>query len=131
VDSARLTNMEGEKYRMTLLANNHSSLVMTHNSQNSAPVSFDPLSSIPVASVSVSYVLTCPSPLLPRWTLVVVQERHWSNDAVKFLLKQCKEHVEAHNTTTMRLYQWARMHKLLITQFPHDSGRKVKSLSDK
>ena len=31
----------------------------------------------------------------------------------------------------MRSYQWARVHKLLITQFPQESGRKVKSLSDK
>jgi hypothetical protein len=50
---------------------------------------------------------------------------------VKFLLEQCKEHVEAHNTITMRSYQWARVHKLLITQFPQESGRKVKSLLDK
>jgi hypothetical protein len=60
-----------------------------------------------------------------------VQERHWSNAVVKFLLQQCREHVEAHNTVTMRQYQWARVHKLLITQFPPESGRKVKSLSDK
>ena len=50
---------------------------------------------------------------------------------MRFLLEQCKEHVEAHNTIMMRSYQWARVHKLLITQFPYESGRKVKSLSDK
>ena len=31
----------------------------------------------------------------------------------------------------MRSYQWGQVHKLLITRFPHESGRKVKSLSDK
>ena len=131
MDSARLTDMEGGNYRMTLLANSHSSLVMTQSSQNSETVSFDPLSSIPVASVSVSSVLTGPPPPLPRRSPVVVQERHWSNGAVKFLLEQWKEHVEAHNTITMRSYQWARVHKLLITQFPQEFGWKVKSLSDK
>ena len=50
---------------------------------------------------------------------------------MKFLLEQCKEHVEAHNKITMRSYQWARVHKLLITQFSHEYGRKVKSLSNK
>ena len=55
--------MEGENYRVPLLANSHPGLVMTQSSQNSALLSFDPLSSIPVASVSVSSVLTC-SPLL-------------------------------------------------------------------
>ena len=54
VSSARLTDMEGENYRMTLLANSHPRLVMTQTSQNSAPVSFDPLSSISVAFVSVN-----------------------------------------------------------------------------
>ena len=54
VSSARLTDMEGENYRMTLLANSHPRLVMTQTSQNSAPVSFDPLSSIFVAFVSVN-----------------------------------------------------------------------------
>jgi hypothetical protein len=128
---ARLTDMEGENYRMTLLANSHLSLVMTHNSQNFAPVSFDPLSSIPIASVSVSSVLIGPPPPLPRRAPIVVQERHWSNSVVKFLFKQCKEHVKAHNTITMRSYEWVRVHKLLILEFPLESGRKVKSLSDK
>ena len=50
---------------------------------------------------------------------------------MKFLLEQYKEHVEAHNTIMMQSYQWARMHKLLITQFLQESGRKVKFLSDK
>ena len=58
-------------------------------------------------------------------------DRHWSNAIVKFLLVQCKEHVEAHNSITMRQHQWVRIHKLLIAQFPQESGRKVKSLSDK
>ena len=90
---------------MTLLANSPPSLVITHSSQVSAPVSSVPLSSIPIAFVSVSFVLTGPPPPLPRWAPVVVQERHWSNAAVKFLLEKCKEHVEAYNTITMRLYQ--------------------------
>ena len=123
--------MEGENYRVPLLANSHPGLVMTQSSQNSALLSFDPLSSVPVASVSVSSVLTCSPPPLPRQAPVVVQERHWSNEVVRFLLEQYKEHVEAHNTITMRSYQWARVHKLLITQFPQESGRKIKSLSDK
>ena len=37
----------------------------------------------------------------------------------------------AHNSVTMRQHQWVRIHKLLIEQFPCESGRKVKSLSDK
>ena len=61
---ARITDMEGETYQ-PLLANNHPSLVMMQSSKNSAPVSFDPLSSIPVAYIFVSSVLTCPSPPLP------------------------------------------------------------------
>ena len=31
----------------------------------------------------------------------------------------------------MRSYQWARIHKLLVAQFPQKSSRKVKSVSDK
>ena len=31
----------------------------------------------------------------------------------------------------MRSYQWARIHKLLVAQFPQESSRKVKSVSDK
>ena len=50
---------------------------------------------------------------------------------MRFLLEQCKEHVEAHNTITMQLYQWGRVHNLLITRFPHEFWRKVKSLSYK
>ena len=124
-------DMEVENYRVPLLANSHPGLVMTQSCQNSALLSFDPLSSAPVASVSIKSVLTGPPPPLPRQAPVVVQERHWSNEAVRFLLEKCKEHVEAHNTITMRSYQWARVYKMLITQFLHESGRKVKSLSDK
>jgi hypothetical protein len=123
--------MEGKNYLSQLLANSLTRLVMTHSSQNSAPLSSVPLSSISVASVSVSYVLIGPPHSLPRRAPVVVQERHWSNVVVKFLLKQCKKHVETHNTITMRSYQWARVHKLLITQFSQESGRKIKSLSHK
>jgi hypothetical protein len=101
---------------------------MTQSSQNFATLSFDPLSSAPVVSVSVGLGLIGPPPPLPRRAPVVQQERHWSNEAVRFLLEQCKEHVKAHNTITMRSYQWARVHKLLIAQFPQESGRKVKSL---
>ena len=131
MNSARVTDMKGENYCMPLLANSHPCLIMTQNSRNSAPVSFDPFSSIPIDFVSVGSVLTGPPLPLPRRSPVIVQEQHWSNDAVKFLLEQGNEHVEAHNTITMRSYQWARVHKLLITQFPQESGRKVKSLSDK
>ncbi len=31
----------------------------------------------------------------------------------------------------MSAYQWARIHKLLVAQFPQESSRKVKSVSDK
>ena len=37
----------------------------------------------------------------------------------------------AQNSVTMRQHQWVRIHKLLIEEFPRESGRKVKSLSDK
>ena len=40
-------------------------------------------------------------------------------------------HVEAHNTITIRSYQWARNHKLLVAQFFQYSSRKVKWVSDK
>ena len=50
---------------------------------------------------------------------------------MRFLLSQCKEHVEAHNTITMCQHQWVKIHRLLVAQFPHESGQKVKSLVDK
>ena len=50
---------------------------------------------------------------------------------MRFLLFQYKEHVEAHNTITMHQHQWVRIHRLLVAQFPHESGRKMKSLTDK
>ena len=63
---------------LVVLANSPPSLVMTHISQNSAHVSSVPLSSIvdfiPVASISVSFVLTCPHPHLSRRAPVVVHE---------------------------------------------------------
>ena len=31
----------------------------------------------------------------------------------------------------MRLYQWIRIHKLLVAQFPQESTLKMKSVSDK
>ena len=104
---------------------------MTHSSQNSASLSFDPLSSAPVVFVSVSSVLTGP-PLLSHDRLRLLCRsdiramRPWD-----FYWNNANEHVEVHNTITMRSYQWVRVHKLLITQFPQESGRKVKSLSDK
>ena len=39
--------------------------------------------------------------------------------------------MELYNTVTMRQHRWERIHGLLIAQFPQESGRKVKSLSDK
>ena len=39
--------------------------------------------------------------------------------------------MELYNTVTMRQHHWERIHGLLIAQFPQESGRKVKSLSDK
>ena len=50
---------------------------------------------------------------------------------MRFLLFQCKEHVEAHNTIMMYQHQWERIHRLLVVQFPHKLGWKVKSLADK
>ena len=41
-------------------------------------------------------------------------EQHWSNGAIYFLLSQCKEHVELHNTVTMQQHHWERIHGLLI-----------------
>ena len=57
-------------------------------------------------------------------------ERTWSTGAIRFILQQCKEQVEAHNTITVCSYQWARIHKLLVVQFFQESTRKVKSVSD-
>ena len=39
--------------------------------------------------------------------------------------------MKLHNTVTMRQHQWERIHGLFITQFPRESRRKVKSLSNK
>ena len=39
--------------------------------------------------------------------------------------------MELHNIVTMRQHHWERIHRLLIAQFPQESGKKVKSLSDK
>ena len=58
-------------------------------------------------------------------------ERTWSTDAIWFVLQQCKEHVEANNTITIRSYQWVRIHKLLVAEFSRESNRKVKSVLDK
>ena len=55
-------------------------------------------------------------------------ERTWSTGAIDLF---CNNYVEAHNMITMRLYQWARIHKLLVAQFPQESSRKVKSVSNK
>ena len=55
----------------------------------------------------------------------------WSTGAIRFILQQYKEHVEAHSTITLRSYQWARIHKLLVAHYPQESTRKVKSVSDK
>ena len=50
---------------------------------------------------------------------------------MRFLLSQCKEHVEAHKTIMMCQHQWERIHRLLVAQFPHESRRQVKSLANK
>ena len=44
-------------------------------------------------------------------------ERIWSTGAIRFILQQYNEHVEAHNTITMHSYQWASIHKLLVAHF--------------
>jgi hypothetical protein len=57
--------MEGENYRLSQLVHSHPGFDMTQSSQNSATLSFDPLSSAPVVSVSVGLGLTGPPPPLP------------------------------------------------------------------
>ena len=56
------------------------------------------------ASPHVSAISTSPPPA-PRAQAPAL-ERHWSNAAIRFLLSQCKEHVEVHNIVTMRQHQW-------------------------
>ena len=81
------------------------------------------------ASLLVSAIPTGPPPA-PR-AQTPAPERHWSNGAIHFLLSQCKEHVELYNTVTMQQHHWERIHGLLIAEFSQESGRKVKSLSNK
>ena len=76
----------------------------------------------------MSTTLSGPLPLLVQPSQ---PERTWNTGAIRFILQQCKEHVEAHNTITMRLYQWARIHKILVAQFSQESTRKVKFVSNK
>ena len=96
-----------------MIANNPLILLGSHSSKGSLPL---------------SATLSGPPPLLVQPSQ---SERTQSTGAIRFILQQCKEHVEAHNTITMRSYQWARIHKLLVTQFPQESSQKVKSVSDK
>jgi len=96
-----------------MIANNPPILLGSQSSQGSLPL---------------SATLSGPPPLHVQLSQ---SERTWSTGAIRFILQQCKEHVEAHNTITMRSYQWARIHKLLVAQFPQESTRKVKSISDK
>ncbi len=75
--------MEGEGYLRLVLTNSPPASGGASSSQASPP-----LSSVPAGP--------------PPPPVVAPQERHWSNAAVRFLLSQCKEHVEAHNIVTMR-----------------------------
>ena len=108
--------MEEENYLRMILSSSPPPLLGTPSYQGSPPVSSIPSDSPPPPTSHVQ---------------ALVQDQHWSNEVVRFLLSQCKEHVEAHNTITMRQHQWVRIHRLLVAQFPHESGRKVKSLVDK
>ena len=67
----------------------------------------------------------------PSASQAPLQKRQWSNDAIRFLLEQCRAHVEMYHNVTLRQNQWKRMHELLVAKFPQESARKVKSLSDK
>ena len=78
--------MEGERNSRLLLTSNPSPLQGSPSSQT-----FPPLSSVPRGP--------------PPPVATPSQECQWSNAAIKFLLAQCKEHVEAHNTVTMRRHQ--------------------------
>jgi hypothetical protein len=82
-----------------MIANNHPILLGSQSSQGSLPLSATLLGP-PLLYVQPSQ-----------------SERTWSTGAIRFILQQCKEHVEAHNTITMRSYQWDRIHKLLVAQF--------------
>ena len=93
------------------------------------PSSSTPTSAVPSGGSDILV------PLVPSGTPSALQappqERQWSNDAIRFLLEQCRTHVEMYHTVTLRQNQWKRMHELLVTRFPQESARKVKSLSDK
>ena len=65
-------------------------------------------------SPPVSSIPSGPPPLPTSRMQAPVQGWHWSNAVVRFLLSQCKEHVEAHNTITMHQHQWERIHRLLV-----------------
>ena len=88
--------MEEENYLRMILSSSLPPLLGTPSSQGSPSISSIPFDPPPTSHVQV-----------------LVQDRHWSNEVVKFLLSQCKEHVEAHNTITMRQHQWVRIHRLL------------------
>ena len=112
-------SMEEESYLRLLLTGSPPALLGTPPSEASPSQASPLVSAIPRGPPPVP---CAQAPAL---------EQHWSNAVVRFLLSQCKEHVELYNTITMQQHHWERIHGLLITQFPQESGRKVKSLSDK
>ena len=89
-----------------MIANNPPILLGSQSSQDSLPM-------------SATLYGPPPQPVQPSQP-----ERTWSTGAIRFILQQCKEHVEAHNTITMRSYQWARIHKLIVAQFLQESTRR-------
>ena len=111
-------SMEDESYLRLLRAGSPPILLSTPLSRASPSQASPLVSAIPIGPPPTPCA-QAPAP-----------ERHWSNAAVHFLLSQCKEHVELHNTVTMQQHHWERIHGLLIVQFPQESG-KVKSLSEK
>ena len=111
-------SMEDENYLRMFLAGGASP-------SQASPSQASPSQASPVVSV-----IPAGPPPAPR-AQAPAPDRHWSNGAIHFLLSQCKEHVELYNTITMRQHHWERIHGLLIAEFPQESRRKVKSLSDK
>ena len=99
-------SMEEESYLRLLLMGSPPALLGTLPSRASPSQASPPVCTIPTG-LRPTPCAQAPTP-----------ERHWSNAAVRFLLSQCKEHVELHNTITMRQHHWERIHGLFIAQFP-------------
>jgi len=93
--------MAEESFLQTVLAKSPAP-----SAAGTSPQAFPPVSSVPTADP--------PPPSGPQ--AAPQQEGHWSNAAIRFLLSQCKEHVEALNIVTMQQHRWARIHEQLIAE---------------